>query len=520
MKINYCLVSISILFACFWIESCSLDYDPVSQYSDVTEEINSEGEKPIFVDRQAAIDARTSLHRRFRSGQEHWYLDMLLLNETHSDNAYAGTYGNETTPFAANSIEGSNINLARDWTGHMGNIARANNFIWGVDALPDLTSEEKRQFIAEGKIIRAMIYFDMVRIWGNVPLITTIAGEITSESIVDVYPLYYPPQSDELTLYKQIEEDLLEGLQYAPDDKPNDKDKSLYATLPSKQVARALLAKVYAEKPLQDYDKVIKYADELAADGFDLVEDFEDLWGVALTDPNEPVSNENRAISAKVRHTVESIYEAAYFTGATSWVSFMFGRLLDNWNNNFTWAKWITPSRDIIREYLSEEGDKRYAQAVVWYSCGWSNHYPMDNYAFMFKYRSSFNSIIKIRYADILLLKAEALIAKNDFAGAASIINRTRNRAGLGNLPPSATADKEAILNAYLKERRLELAFEGERWFDLVRHDKVEEVMNSVYERDPDRIPLVYPFDQYSYKLPIPATAIDANPNLVQNPGY
>lgn len=51
-------------------------------------------------------------------------------------------------------------------------------------------------------------------------------------------------------------------------------DKSIL----TKSVARAMLAKVYAEKPLRDYAKVIKYADELAADGFDLVEDFSDLW--------------------------------------------------------------------------------------------------------------------------------------------------------------------------------------------------------------------------------------------------
>lgn len=157
MKTNYCLLTISLLFAGFLVESCSLDYSPINQYSDVTEGANQEEQQPIFADKQTALNARTSLHRRFRDGQEHWFLDILLLNETHSDNAYAGTYGNETTPFAVNSIEGSNINLARDWTSHMGNIARANNFIWGVDAMPDFTNEEKRQYIAEGKIIRAMI---------------------------------------------------------------------------------------------------------------------------------------------------------------------------------------------------------------------------------------------------------------------------------------------------------------------------------------------------------------------------
>ena len=117
-------------------------------------------------------------------------------------------------------------------------------------------------------------------------------------------------------------------------------------------------------------------------------------------------------------------------------------------------------------------------------------------------------------------MKAEALIGKGDFAGAAAIINQTRNREGLSDLPASATSSKDAILNAYLKERRLELALEGQRWFDLVRLDKVEEVLNTAKQRDPDRMNLVYQFEPYSYLLPIPANIMDQNPNLIQNPGY
>ncbi|MGO3108943.1 MAG: RagB/SusD family nutrient uptake outer membrane protein, partial [Sphingobacterium sp.] len=78
----------------------------------------------------------------------------------------------------------------------------------------------------------------------------------------------------------------------------------------------------------------------------------------------------------------------------------------------------------------------------------------------------------------------------------------------------------ESMLNALLTERRLELAFEGQRWFDLVRLDKVEPVMNAVYGKDSGRIKQVYPFNSASYRLPIPQTVIDQNPKIVQNPGY
>lgn len=506
---------ISIIFALL-LASCSLDYEPLDTYSDLTEGMSDDSVQVVFKDKAAVLSHRQTLTDLFKNGQEHWYLDMLLLAESHSDNAYAGSPNAETTPFEVNSIEGSNTNLRRDWNGHMGNIAQANKMINNVDLVTDasLTAAEKAQFKAEAKILRAMIYFDMVRIWGNVPLVITSAGDITSETIKDVYPAYFPPQVDALTIYQQIEEDLLEGLQSAPANDPSDKTKF------TKSVARALLAKMYAEKPLRDYDKVIQYADELAADGFALETEYRSLFDVVLTDPNSPPSQENRAIEAKTRNSVESIYEAQFFPGNANWVTWMFGRPLDDWNFYFTWLKWITPSRDLIKAFTSEPGDKRYEQTVVFYQTDWSVYYPADHYAFMYKTRSAYNSIIKMRYADILLLKAEALIAKGDYSGAAQIINQTRRRAGLSDLPTSASVSRESILAAYLKERRLELALEGHRWFDLVRLDKVEEVMNAVYAKDEGRPAQAYPFTSLSYILPIPQDVIDQNPNLVQNPGY
>ena len=512
MKTKYIL---SILSVCLFA-ACSLDYEPLDTYSDVTEGVSQDSVQVVFKDKEAVLLYRQTLLNSFKNGQEHWYLDMLLLAESHSDNAYAGSPSSETTPFEVNSIEGSNTNLKRDWNGHMGNIAQANKLINYIDDVNDasLTEAERQQYKAEAKILRAMIYFDMVRIWGNVPLVTTVAGDITSETISDVYPAYFPPQTDALTIYQQIEQDLLDGLQYAPDNDPQDK------TQLSKSVARALLAKVYAEKPLRDYDKVIQYADALANDGFELLSDYSNLFGVILTDPNSPPSQENKAIDARTRNSKETIFEAQFFPGNANWVTWMYGRPLNDWTFYFTWAKWITPSRDLIKTFNSEVGDKRYAESVVFYQCGWNIYYPADNYAFMYKCRSAYNSIIKLRYADILLLKAEALIGKGDYSGAAEIINQTRHRAGLGNLPSSATAGQEAITDAYLKERRLELAFEGQRWFDLVRLDKVEEVMNAVYDKDEGRPAQVYPFTGLSYILPIPQDVIDQNPNLVQNPGY
>lgn len=497
-----------ILLSCLLllVNSCSLVLNPLDTYSDVTEGF-VEGEDEVVFPNKAAVESHMqTIYQQIRSRQEHWYLDLLLLAEAHSDNAYGGTTGAEVIPFENNSIDGTNSVIYRDWTRYPVDVARSNRLLDNIDDVTDasLTESERKRFKAEAKIFRALVYFEMVRIWGNVPLITTVAGDITAENIEEVYADYFPSQAPEEEVYRQIEKDLLEALPDAVDNNPADK------TLFSKSVARAMLAKIYAEKPIRDYNKVIQYADELAADGFTLVADFNDLFGMNETNTD-----------AKVRNTAESILEGQFFPGSGNWVTWMLGRDLANWNQQFTWAKWVTPSRDLIQAYQTAGDQIRYREAIVYYETAWSNYYPSSNYPFMYKIRSSVSSIIKLRYADILLLKAEALImGGSDLSAAADIIDRIRQRAGLAPLGSNIRGNREALFEALLNERRLELAFEGQRWFDLVRLDKVEEVMNSVFDRDPGRRPLVYPFDANSYRLPIPQAAIDQNPNLIQNPGY
>lgn len=497
-----------ILLACVLVtSSCSLGLDPLDSYSDVTEGIDEKGNEVVFRDKAAVLSHLQTIYQQMRDRQEHWYLDLLLIAESHSDNAYAGTTGAEVLPFENNAIDGANSVLGRDWDRYMVDVARANRLIVNIDSVTDasLTSAERKQYKAEAQIFRAMVYFDMVRIWGNVPVVTIEGRDITSENITDVYNDYFPDQNTTEEVYQQIEKDLLEALEYAPANNPANK------TLFTKSVARALLAKVYAEKPLRDYAKVVQYADQLAADGFGLEEDFNNLFGM----------NANNT-DAKMRNTRESILEAQFFAGSGNWVTWMLGRDLSNYNNQFSWAKWITPSRDLIRVFQAENDEVRFRESVVYYAAGWSNYYPSNNYPFMFKTRSAFNSIIKYRYADILLLKAEALLLgpSTNLTEAAAIIDQVRQRVDLPVLPAAVRNNRDQLLQALMKERRLELAFEGERWFDLVRWEKVEEVMNGVYGRDTGRRPQVYSFTTNSYLLPIPQGVLDQNLKLNQNPGY
>ena len=276
-------------------------------------------------------------------------------------------------------------------------------------------------------------------------------------------------------------------------------------TVLSKTVALAMLAKVYAEKPVQDYNKVIEYANVVKlTPGMELEPDYATLWGY----------DEEKKDCVK-RNTSEGILEVHYTTGNGNWETWMYGRQLDDWDFYFTWAKWITPSRDLISDFEKEGDEVRFNESVVYYECTWSNYYPAAHYPFMYKCRSSYQNRYKLRLADIMLLQAEAYAYLGKNSEAASLVNEIRNRVGLA--PVDASGD---MIETVLHERRLELAFEGQRWFDLCRNGKVEKYMNAVYAKDSGRLPQKRLFDANSYLLPVPQKALDENVNLEQNPGY
>lgn len=499
--------SIIIGVSALSLTACSLDYDPISTPTELTQGTSSDTATAVLKDRQAAIDQRTNLYELLKNRQEHWHLDYLLVGDSHTDNAYAGTTGAEVEPYETNSIDASNSVLGRDWSRYLEDVAKANVLINGLEELKTkglVSDNEYHQWKAEGELFRALVMFNMARLWGSFPIITKVAKTITAENVGEVYPTYFPPRSTDKECYQQIISDLSDAEQYAPDFNSADR------TVLSKVVAQAMFAKVYAEKPVQDYSKVIEYADKVrGVAGMALEPDFSTLWGYDA-DKKDCVK----------RNTSEGILEVHWTTGNANWESWMYGRSLENYDYYFSWAKWITPSRDLIKDFESENDTTRMNQTIVYYACKWSNYYPASRYPFMYKYRSGYNNQYKLRLADIILLEAEAYAYKGDNTKSADLVNLIRNRAKLPNLTADKTATKEAMIEAVLHERRLELALEGERWYDLCRNNKVEEYLNGLNNRDSGRLIQRKQYDANSYLLPIPQSALDENTNLQQNPGY
>ena len=483
--------------------ACSLNIAPISDPSELTEGGKTDTATVILKDKAAADNQLKAIYELYRTRQEHLHLDYVILGEAHADNAYGGTTGTETTPLEVNSIDASNGNFSRDWNRYLEDIAKANVLINGAEQLLKkgaINNAEYRSYKAQGELFRAQMMFRLARIWGSFPVITSIAKTITSNNIEEVWPSYYPPRSTREECYKQIVSDLEYAAQNAPDFDSADRTRL------TKPVALAFLAKVYAEKPVQDYDKVIQYAEQVRnTPGIALEPSFSTLWGW------NPVTQD-----CVKRNTSEGIQEIHWSPGAGNWESWMYGRCLENYNQSFTWAKWVTPSRDLIKDFHDEGDTARFNQTVVYYSCTWSNYYPAANYPFMYKLRSGYNNEYVVRLADIILLEA----FKGNLSKSAELVNMIRHRAKLPDLTADKTATKDAMIEAVLHERRLELAMEGERWFDLCRYGKVEQYMNTINSRDVGRLPQKKAFDSNSYLFPIPQTALDQNSNLIQNPGY
>ena len=508
----------SLLAGGLMFTSCGLDYAPVSDYSDLTEGIQdtdpdlTEGEEIIYSNRADVESALTALYEDIRGNQNELQLDYLLIGDVHSDNAYAGTGGTEVMDPANNDLSSTTYCVNRDWPLYMRLAANCTRLIVGIDKVADnsLSQAEINTMKAQAMIFRAFMWFRMARMWGNIPLVTTIPPDITSESIGEAYDSYFPEQNTELEVYEKVIEDLEFAMEYAPS---NNGDKTRF----SKDVAIALLAKVYAERPVRDYNKVIQYVDMLTHRGYALIPSYGDLFEVDMT----PVNGGPSVVgTAMTQNTSESILEVHYSTGSGNWASWMYGRPLEDYDYAFYWAKWITPSRDLLAAFNSVGDTQRLQQTVVYYECEWSNYYPSDNYAFMYKVRSGMSNIYFLRYDDLLLLKAEGLLANNDLSGAAAIIDQIRARAGVKPLTAAEKGNKDTLFTLYVNERRLELACEGERWYDLCRLGLVEEYMYAAQASDPGRLPLAKPWTENSYLLPIPQSILDTNEKVEQNPGY
>jgi len=468
MKLNkYTLVMIAA--AAFSLQSCKkdfLDKEPFNQVIDVR-------------DADGAERLMAGVYGGMYNDYHIW--DYMVNGDVTSDNAYAGGDNPANIQIDLFTTNATNGNVGRDWSGLYSNIKNANEVLENIPNVEDaaLTADRKAQMLGEAKTLRAYFYFHLVRLWGAVPLILKTPTNLQEMQ---------QPRSTVDQVYAQIIKDLEEALPAVRTTTPN---KGII----SKGIVNALLAKVYASKPTPDWTKVNQYADAVIAGGY------------------APVGNFDHLFDGAHKNNSEAIWEMQYdgWGGPKGRGNWMTGVIVGT-----GWKRFCTPTNDLVALFDAEGDVIRKASSISFRNVsteGWSDDYwSKSNYPFINKYRNDdlANSYI-LRLADIKLLKAEALneLTASGWSSAKTIVDEIRLRVNLTGTPANTQA---AMRLAIEKERRLELAFEGHRWFDLLRTNRAIAVMNA--QKDGNGASLNYNVTVAKLLFPIPQAERDRNPNL------
>ena len=468
MKLNkYTLVMIAA--TAFSLQSCKkdfLDKEPFNQVIDVR-------------DADGAERLMAGVYGGMYNDYHIW--DYMVNGDVTSDNAYAGGDNPANIQIDLFTTNATNGNVGRDWSGLYSNIKNANEVLENIPNVQDaaLTADRKAQMLGEAKTLRAYFYFHLVRLWGAVPLILKTPTNLQEMQ---------QPRSTVDQVYAQIIKDLEEALPAVRTTTPN---KGII----SKGIVNALLAKVYASKPTPDWTKVNQYADAVIAGGY------------------TPVGNFDHLFDGAHKNNSESIWEMQYdgWGGPKGRGNWMTGVIVGT-----GWKRFCTPTNDLVALFDAEGDVIRKASSISFRNVateGWSDSYwSKTNYPFINKYRNDdlANSYI-LRLADIKLLKAEALneLTAGGWSSAKTIVDEIRGRVNLTGTPAN---DQTTMRLAIEKERRLELAFEGHRWFDLLRTNRAIAVMNA--QKDGNGASLNYNVTAAKLLFPIPQAERDRNPNL------
>jgi hypothetical protein len=373
------------------------------------------------------------------------------------------------------------------WKQHYKAITLANIAIARIPAI-DMDGTLKTRLLNEAKFLRALLYFDLVRMFGRIPL---LLNEIESTT---------PEVAEVDAIYAQIISDLTDA-ENLPVDQVDGRGRA------TKGAAKALLAKVYLTR--KDYQNcAIKTKEIIDLGVYDLWDNFADIYKIA-----------NRGLK-------EAIFSVGFGDAGgkiTFWeVSQFHVRLLPaalvNAGVTTNTLGWQVPTTDLSTAYdpADERGPVSVFNSFNETVGGTTYNVPFDKYYFRkywdvtvpgeFQAKESNQDFPLIRYADVLLMHAEALNELDQSADAHEYLNMVRDRAGLDDLSGLSKTDFQ---DAVLHERRLEFAAEGHRWFDLVRTGKLETLV-------PLAKPGVTPQSRH-YLFPIPQRERDVNTNLPQN---
>lgn len=434
-----------------------------------------------------------------------WTLDIVAGNSEVGGGG--GDDGIETRDMANFITTSDNAGVLDMYRGYFPGILRCNLVLQKVPAM-DISENIKKRSLGEAHFLRALYYFYQVRLFGGVPLITKPVS-ITD----DLKPLR--ASVDEV--YRLIIDDLREAILLLP-------DAATYSAADlgraSKGAAIGMLAKVLlTHNPgTAEYNEIVSLCQQVTDLGYILNEDY--------TDNFNPQTKNSR----------ESLFEVQYYGKTT--VGFWENETQCSWLSAFMGPRnsgmvagaygWNQPTAEFVNAY--EPNDLRKNQTVLYAGCppfdgmeyqsAWGTETGYNCRKFLVPksiaptYDASPANFPILRYADILLMQAEALNELGRTAEAIEPLYLVRARSGLTDKTELTTLNKTQMRNKIIHERRMELAFEGQRWFDIIR------LQNGEYARSWFQSIGKTNFSDKFLLFPIPLKEIEANERLTQNTGY
>jgi len=486
-NIVFCLILISCLAGCKkYLDKVPLDTINTSNYFQTAED---------------AVNAVNSAYQPMQRPKLYnlrmWTSDIFAGNSVVG--AGGGTDGIETVEEANFTTDPSNQGVLDLWRGPWPGILYCNLVIKNVPGI-NMDTTLRNRVVGEAKFLRANYYFILVRYFGDLPIITT--PQSPSDNL-------YPARSPKQDVYNLIIQDLKDAINLLPS---RDTYSGADVGRASKGSAVGLLAKVYLT--LKDYADVVPLCQQVTSLGYALNANYAENF-----DPAH-------------KNSVESLFEVQYSGGTTygffddlnqaSWTSTFMGPR----NTTFVGGAygWNQPTQEFVDSY--EAGDVRKDKTILYQGCPdfngniYSSVYSTTGYnvrKFLVptsvspQYNTSNEDFPVLRYADVLLMEAEAMNELGQTTQAETPLNQVRLRAGL---PEINGQSQSAMRNTILHERRMELAFEGDRWFDLIRVDNGQYGLNFLHSIGKTNA------TSKNLLMPIPQVELDANPNLTQNPGY
>lgn len=401
-------------------------------------------------------------------------------------------------------ITSDNRGYAGFWDESYNGITRCNKLLSEIDRPGVIWSNEafKERSAGEALFLRALYYFNLVRQFGGVPLVTT---PITSQEAVNI------KRSTEEQIYQSIINDLNQAVSHFSNAMAVHEDGRA-----DKYAALSLLGKVHLT--IKDYAAAESTLKEVIdSNNYSLLPDYADLFDPANPDFTETIfaiqySENNRELSNR------------YIFMFVPWSSE--GEITNRPNINIISAGWNIPTTDLIDAF--EVGDKRKTVSInTWTGEDWDGEIRELAYCGKFKPPVSApddrcgDNMPILRYSDVLLMYAEALNELGRTGEAIPYVEMVRNRAGLTD--PLLGQDPSSLQEVILKERQVEFCFENQRWYDLKRTENAVEVMSEHGIREKEMKPFLFDasFNVTPNKLlaPIPAEQILIN-RLEQNPGY